>query len=105
MYGDSEARRKESIANTSGQQQPAKLYPVEGAAGQKESGGILNQITNPDGAKYDERRFETSATSEPDPNKLHTDPASKDRSGSVIGQILNPGGEYYKVFNGFLWTV
>lgn len=92
LYGSEETRRKESIVNTTQQEEAPKLYPVEGAAGQKESGGILSQITNPDGNKYDSRAFEPTATSDPDPNKLHTDPnSSKDHT--VLSQILNPGGK------------
>lgn len=91
MYGDPETRRQESLSNTSGQE-PPKLYPVDGASGQKESGGVLGQITNPGGNKYDEQRYGTTATSNPDPNKLHTDPSAK-KDHSVMNQILNPGGE------------
>lgn len=91
MYGDTETRRKESLTNTTGQE-PPKLYPTEGAAGQKESGGVLSQITNPGGNKYDETRYGTTATSNPNPEKLHTDPsAPKDHT--VMNQILNPGGQ------------
>lgn len=91
MYGDPDARREASLANPS-TEQPAKLYPVDGAAGKKESGGVLSQITNPGGNKYDEQRYGTTATTEPNPNKMHTGPSTKE-SGGVLSQVTNPGGK------------
>lgn len=91
LYGSAEDRRKENLSHTE-QQTPAKLYPVEGAAGKTDSGGVLRQITNPDGNKYDETRYGATATSDPDPNKLHTDPHST-KDHTVLNQVLNPGGE------------
>jgi hypothetical protein len=56
----------------------------------------MSQITNPDGNKYDEQRFDdTSRTVAPgavDPNtRLETEPEQKKEHG-ILRQILNPGG-------------
>ena len=48
MYGNEQDRLKNAAANEANKD-TSTLYPVEGH--QKESGGILKQITNPSGNK------------------------------------------------------
>jgi len=95
LYGDAEARRQASAGNaqhTSKQSDAEPLRPVEG---HKESSGVMRQILNPGGEKYDDRAYGANATTEPvDPNHLQTRPEhSKDHT--ILGQILNPGGDKY----------
>ncbi|KXT07204.1 hypothetical protein AC578_2320 [Pseudocercospora eumusae] len=90
LYGDPEARR--ASAGKQPEQQPETLHPTEQA--DKKDKGILRQIMNPGGDKYDDQRYGTTATTdEPDPNKLQTDSDQKDYS--IMRQLKNPAGHKY----------
>ncbi|KAF7197999.1 hypothetical protein HII31_00713 [Pseudocercospora fuligena] len=90
LYGDSEARR--ASAGKQPEQQPETLHPTEES--DKKDKGILRQILNPGGDKYDDQRYGTTATTEgPDPNKLQTDSDQKDNS--IMRQLKNPAGDKY----------
>ncbi|KAI5367845.1 hypothetical protein Slin15195_G029780 [Septoria linicola] len=64
MYG-SEQSRLQNVADNEAKKDSSTLYPTDGQAGQeKESGGVLRQIVNPGGKKYDEQALGTTATTE-----------------------------------------
>ncbi|KAK4574950.1 hypothetical protein LTR86_000800 [Recurvomyces mirabilis] len=70
---------------------------------EKKESGILRQILNPGGEKYDEQAYGTTAHAVDDPNApklgsgsaLQTHPVHETDSKDVSRQILNPGGEKY----------
>ncbi|EME47825.1 hypothetical protein DOTSEDRAFT_69679 [Dothistroma septosporum NZE10] len=94
LYGDAETRRTASAAKTH-DSQPPQLYSTEATQG-KESGGVLRQIMNPGGEKYDEYHGTTATTASPtqDPRQLSTTEEGQ-KDSTITQQILNPNREKY----------
>ncbi|KJX95792.1 hypothetical protein TI39_contig1050g00011, partial [Zymoseptoria brevis] len=105
LYGDSQTKAHGSTTHPTSQQDSSKIGSVGGADNNNNTGGVVSQITNPDGNKYDEQRFDASRTTgntsstvpvtggNVDPNAgMYTEPDAKKEHG-VLRQILNPGGD------------
>jgi len=96
-YGDADVRREEGVTEPS-QANTAPLHT--NAEAEKKEHGILRQILNPGGEKYDEVAYgETATTADPaksvDPTALVTDAGVEKSEHGIARQLLDPSGAKY----------
>ncbi|CAK1362341.1 unnamed protein product [Cercospora beticola] len=99
LYGSEETRLQNAPENEA-KKDTSTLYPVEGQqTEQGEKGGVLRQILNPGGKKYDEQAMGTTATTEqPGSSKLQTDTRQRESPAytttTTTGQGASTGDSY-----------